>query len=313
MKKIVCCVLAVLCASSMLFAAGGQEAEAAAMTDEGDWRAQYPEITLSEISSENEADRIARVEPFIAYLEKELGVKVKFHVTSDYAGTIEGMKAKKVQLARFGSKSYAEAWIVTHGNVEPLVVGVDNYDSTGYHSVIVVLNDSPYKSVDDLKGKNFGFADPNSTSGFLVPTFFLRKAGKDPDEFFGTTGFSGSHENGVLALKKGTFDAVPTWWNNDSYNNLSRMAGKGMINIDDYRIVWKSPLIPSGPYACLADLPQEMKDDLRQALLDLPKKDPELFKAYTSGGSKGYIAVKHERWQDIIDMRNAELEQRKAK
>ena len=92
-------------------------------------------------------------------------------MVSDYAGQIEALKAKKIQMASLGSDAYAAAFDVTKGNVEPLVVAIDTMGSTGYNSIVIVQKDSPIKSIADLKGKSFAFADPNSTSGFLFPTF----------------------------------------------------------------------------------------------------------------------------------------------
>jgi phosphonate transport system substrate-binding protein len=307
-----------------------------------DWRSEYSPLVISSGTSENEADRIRRYKPFTEYLEKTLNVPIKYYVASDYAGAIEGVKARKVHFARMGSASYAAAYDVTDGGVEPLLVEIDSYDSTGYHSVICVKSDSPYESIQDLKGKSLAFADPNSTSGFLVPTYYLRKMGMDYDKYFGKTGFAGNHEMGVLAVKKGTYDACCTWYSNEVRSNLSRMAGKGMLKFDednpgksDVRIIWKSPLIPNGPWYCRKELPEQMKKDVTDALYELPRianaykilKEKygvspqdlpqaaaahEAWMALTDGELNGYKKVTHGRWADIIEMRRQNLKRRKG-
>ena len=169
----------------------------AVRAEAADWRKTYPTLTLGVITSENEADRVTRYKPVRTYLEKKLGVKVTWRTATDYAGIIEGVRAGKVQIARFGPASYAKCWMITKGAVEPLVGDLDKDGSFGYYSAIVVKADSPYTSVADLKGKKLAFADPNSTSGFQAPKFFLGEEGYAADTFFGATGFSGSHENKI--------------------------------------------------------------------------------------------------------------------
>jgi phosphonate transport system substrate-binding protein len=158
-----------------------------------DWRGTVATLNFGVVSSENEADRIARYKGFVAYVERRLQVPIKMHQATDYAGTIEALKARKLEFARFGAAAYAQAWLITGGKVEPIVVEADNEGSVSYHSVIAVKADSPYQSLDDLKGKSLAFADPNSTSGFVAPSYFLREEGINPDSYFGRTGFAGSH------------------------------------------------------------------------------------------------------------------------
>lgn len=277
-----------------------------------DWRKQYPEITLGVITSENEADRLARYKPVRAYLEATLGVKIRWRTATDYAGIIEGVKAKKIELARFGPASYAKCWIVTKGGVEPLVGDVDQHNAFGYHSVIIVKTDSPYQSIDDLKGKKFAFADPNSTSGHQAPRYFLMEQGYDVDTFFGATAFSGSHENSVMALLNGSFDAVATWWRNDEYSNPKRMEMKGMIEPGKWRIIWKSPKLPSSPWAVPTYLPEGMRRDISDALFNMPTADPEAWQALTMGKMKAYRRVSHEDYEPIVRMIQYNLKQRRS-
>ncbi len=266
------------------------------------WRKKYPTLVVSAITGENEADRVVRYKPLIAYLTKELGVKVEFYVVSDYAGVIEGMKAKKIQFAALGPMSYAQAYKVTGGNVEPSFTSVTLDGESGYHSVVVVKASSPYQTLDDLKGKSFAFADPNSTSGYLFPSFYLKKMGKNPETFFGKTGFSGSHENGVIAIMNGTYDAAATHWANENSGNLARMIKKNMIKAGDVRVIWTSPLIPNSPWTILKDLPEQMKDDVKKAFLEYQVKDPDGFQKLTDGQVLKYIPTTHDRYLDIIEI-----------
>jgi len=275
------------------------------------WQKKFPTLTLGVITSENEADRAERYKPVREYLEKALGVEIKWRSASDYAGVIEALKAGKIEIARFGPASYAKAWIVTNGEVEPLVGDLDNKGDFGYHSVVIVKSESPYKSIDDLKGKKMAFADPNSTSGYLAPSYFLAEAGYEPDTFFGSTSFSGSHENSVMALLNGTFDAAVTWWNSETRSNPNRMEEKGMIKPGQWRVIWKSPRLPSSPWAVRSDLPQDMRDDIRNALLKMKTNSPQAWEALTDGKASDFRLVSHSDYEAIVRMIDANLKKRK--
>lgn len=275
------------------------------------WQKKYSEITLGVITSENEADRIQRYKPVRSYLEKELGVKINWRTATDYAGIIEGVKAKKVQLAYFGPASYSKCWIVTQGKVAPLVGELDSHGDFGYHSVIVVKADSAYHKIEDLKGRKLAFADPNSTSGHQAPRYFLTEAGYNPDTFFGSTAFSGSHENSVMALLNGTFDAAATWWRSEDYSNPKRMEMKGMIPKGQWRIIWKSPLLPPSPWAVPTYLPEEMQSDLQNALLGMKDKDPAAWEGLTMGKASGFRKVTHKDYEPIVRMIKANLKARR--
>jgi phosphonate transport system substrate-binding protein len=267
-----------------------------------DWRSKFPTLNFGVVSSENEADRIARYKTFVTYMERHLRVPCKMHQATDYAGTIEALKARKLEFARFGPASYAQAWLVTDGKVEPIVVETDSDGFVGYHSVVVVKAESPYKSLEDLKGKSLAFADPNSTSGFVAPAFFLREDGVNPETFFGRTGFSGSHENSIIAILNGTYDAAATWWTNEERNNVARMEGKGMIATGQMRVIWTSPKLPGSPWAMHSDLPTSLKAEIHAALGELPTADPQAWQDLTDGKSKGVQEVTQADYEAIIRM-----------
>ncbi len=277
-----------------------------------DWRDKYKTLTLGVITSENEADRVTRYQSVISYFEKTLGTEIKWRTATDYAGIIEGVKAGKIEIARFGPASYAKAYMVTKGQVDPLVGEIDNYGAFGYFAVAIVKKDSPYQSIEDLKGKRFAFADPNSTSGHQAPRYFLGEAGIDADKHFGATAFSGSHENSVMALVNGTFDGVATWWRNDERSNMTRMEEKGMIQPGQWRIVWKSPRLPSSPWAMSTKLPEEMRKDVQKMLLDMPTADPVAWKALTDGKAQKLRAVSHADYEPIVRMIESNLKKRRG-
>jgi phosphonate transport system substrate-binding protein len=213
------------------------------------WKAQYPELVFAVIPAENASGVNERYEPWIEYLSKELGTKVTLRISNDYAAVIEGQKAGNIHIAYYGPASLARAIKVTNGGVEPFVTTINEDGTIGYYSVSYVKSDSSYKTIADLKGKNLGLVDPNSTSGNNVPRFALDKMGLDPDQYFAKVVYTGSHENAVIAVVQGTVDICFNWWNSDSDSNLTRMVNKGMVKKDDVRMIFKSDLIQGSPYA----------------------------------------------------------------
>lgn len=307
MKKMLGIVGCVFFAVVLIMGAGGSYGSSDKAVS---WQKEYPEITLGVITSENESDRILRYKPVRAYLEKTLGTKITWRTATDYAGIIEGVKSKKIELAYFGPASYAKCWIVTKGQVEPLVGEMDPEGTFGYHSVVIVQKDSTYKTIKDLKGVKFAFADPNSTSGHQAPRFFLGEDGYDADKFFGSVTFSGSHENSVMGLLNGTYDAVATWWRNEGYSNPTRMEIKKMIEPGQWRIVWKSPKLPESPWAMPTYLPRQMREDVKSALMKMKDADPAAWTALTTGKSGGFKEVTHEEYAPIVRMIEANLKER---
>jgi phosphonate transport system substrate-binding protein len=187
--------------------------------------------------------------------------------------------------------------------------------STGYYAIMVARADSGITTLADMKGKKLGFADPDSTSGYLVPVTALPKdIGMEVKDYFASTGFGGGHEQLVLEVLKGTFDAGTTWGSGvgdfkDGYTsgNLHKMVEKGILKMDDLVELWKSPLIPNGPLVVRTSLPADAKQKIVDFMTKLPETDPACFSAVQGGEYKGFTPVKPEFYQAIIDARKAKI------
>src|ERR1700722_17546957 len=129
------------------------------------WKAKYPELVLAVVPAENASGVTDRFTPFVAYLSKQLGTKVTLRIANDYAAVIEGQRAGNIHIGYYGPASFARA-LVTGVKSTAFVIDVNSDGTKGYYSVFYVKADSPYKTVEDLKGKNLGLVDPNSTSGY---------------------------------------------------------------------------------------------------------------------------------------------------
>ena len=198
-----------------------------------DWKTKYPELTFAVVPAENASGVTERWTPFVAYLSKELGVKVNLRIANDYAAVIEGQRSGNIQIACYGSASFARARL-TGVKTDAFASDLNADGGTGYYSMFFVKASSPYKSIDELKGKNLGLVDPNSTSGNNVPRFELDKMGiSDADAYFGKVVFTGSHENALLALAQGTVDVAANQWTSDDDSTLAQMLHKAMLKNPD--------------------------------------------------------------------------------
>jgi phosphonate transport system substrate-binding protein len=288
-------------AAALLFAATAAQAQ--------DYKTKYPELTFAVVPAENASGVIDRWTPFVEYLSKQLGVKVTLRVANDYAAVIEGQRAGNIQLAYYGPASFSRAR-VTGVKTDAFAIDVNSDGTKGYYSVFYVLAKSPYKKLEDLKGKNLGLVDPNSTSGNNMPRFKMNQMGVDPDAFFSKVVFTGSHENAVLALAQGTVDICANWWNADDDSNLTRMLGKGMVkNTDgtpmkkeDFRIIVKSDLIINSPYAYLTELPDDLKAAIRKAFFDAAKNDKAMFDKLSDGKNRPWEPITNADYDKTIEL-----------
>ena len=264
-----------------------------------DWRQQVTEIRFGMISVENERDAIARLQGLQSYMTRELRTPFRVFRGSDYAAVVEAMRAGHSELAYLGPASYGLARRVMGERVAPTFRYIDNEGMEGYYSAMIVKADSPIRRLEDMRGKTLGFSDPNSTSGFQVPGWFLRRQGMDPATYFSRTGFTGSHEQGVMAVINGTFDAAVLAYSNERRNTFQRMVEKGMIPEGAVRVIWKSPLIPNSPIVLRMDLPEGFRREVIAALTALPDRDPQAFRDMSSG-ARGMAPAKHEDYLDIV-------------
>jgi phosphonate transport system substrate-binding protein len=284
------------------------------------WAAEVREIRVGLLGGENEADRLVRFGGFRAALEAQFGVPARVYPAGDYAGVMQGFAARQLEVATMGPLPYARIWLDTQGNIEPLVTARDADGTTAYLAVMYVRADSPVTALEQMRGRSLAWADPNSTSGYLVPRSELREAGIDVDRFFSRTGFAGGHEQAVVAVLNRQFDAGVTWASGvgDYAQGFSRgalraMVDKGMLNMADIRIIWRSRPIPNGPTAVRADLPAAFRADMRAFMLALPTTHPDVFQQIERGSAAGYAAVDHSMFEPVVAMARAEAAARRAR
>jgi phosphonate transport system substrate-binding protein len=266
-----------------------------------DWKAKYPELVFATIPSENAAQVTERFKDFGEYLSKEIGVPVKLRVVGDYAAVIEGQRAEQIHIAYYGPAAYARARMIGV-KTTPFAIEVNKGGVKGYHAVFYVKANSPYKSLADLKGKNLGLVDPNSTSGNNVPRLAMHEMKINPEEYFSKVVYTGSHVNAVMALNQGTVDVAANWWNNETDSELIRMSDKGMVKKEDFRIIFKSGQIVNSPIAYLDSMPADLKKRIEQAFLNAAQKDKAAFDKLSDGKNEPFQTVAHEAYLPVVEL-----------
>jgi phosphonate transport system substrate-binding protein len=270
---------------------------------------QPKEINFGFISTEASSNLKSAWQPLLEDLSKATGIKVNAFFASDYAGIIEGMRFNKVQVAWMGNKSAMEAVDRASGEVFAKIVGTDGTE--GYYSLLVVHKDSPIKSVDDMlkngRNLNFGIGDPNSTSGFLVPMYYVFALNKiEPKTHFKTVR-SANHETNLLAVVMKQVDVAT-----NNTENLERFGTRFPDKVADVRVIWKSPLIANDPLVWRKDLPEDVKTRVKNFLTAYgtgaeAEREKEILKKLTTAGFKPSDN------RQLIPIRQLELYREKVK
>ena len=242
-------------------------------------------INFGIIATDSASAQRERWEPFFRDMEKKTGLKITSFYAPDYAGVIEAMRFNKVQVAWFGNKSAMEAVDRANGEVFAQVMYADG--TFGYYGLLITHKDSPYRSLDDvLKGSkniNFGIGDPNSTSGFLVPSFYVfAQNNVDPRTAFKTVR-NASHGANIQAVLAKQVDVAT-----NNTEDVAKLEATKPELYEQLRIIWKSPPIPSDPFVWRQDLDLAVKAKIRDFVLNYARTDPEekavLKNIYNYGG-----------------------------
>ena len=232
------------------------------------------EINFGIISTESTQNLRRQWEPFLEDMSEALDMPVNAFYASDYAGVIEAMRFGQVTVAWFGNASAIQAVDLAGGEVFARQTKTDGTE--GYYAHILVNVDSPFQTLDDLlaacgTGLDFGIGDPNSTSGFLVPTFYVfAQNNVNPNECFENVR-NANHETNLMAVANGQVDAAA---------NNSEQVARSQANAPDaaanIRVIWTSPLIPSDPIVYRRDLSRELRDRIRAFFLAYGRLGPNV-------------------------------------
>lgn len=277
--------------------------------------AKITEFNIGLLGGENAQDRLNSNECLRAYAEEALGVPVKLFAPADYNGVIQGLLGGSLDMAWLGASGYAATYLQNPEAVEPVLVKTNLDGSFSYHSIGFARKDSGITSLADVKGKKFGFGDPNSTSGYLIPSIEIPQAtgaSMEPGKYFGDVVFTGGHEQTIVAVANGDIDAGVTWadglgnWE-DGYNSgaLRKAVDAGLVNMNDMVEIWKSKPIPEGPVVLKKALPAEVKAKMVELVANLHATDKDCAYGVAAGETAGFAPISHDAYLSIIEVRRA--------
>lgn len=274
------------------------------------------EFNIGILGGENAQDRMTSTECFRAKMEEALGVPVKLFTPADYDGVIQGLLGGSLDYAWLGASAYAKIYLTDPEAVEVKLIKQNLDDSTGYYSIGFARKDSGITSMDDAKGKSFAFADPNSTSGYLVPGAELTAKYGKLEEYFSEVKMSGGHEQTIVGVSNGDFDAGVSWadglgnWE-DGYNSgaFRKAADAGLVDMSNLVEIWRSAVIPEGPMVLRKALPADVKDKVTALTADLWETDKECGYALAAGDAKDFIPVEHAMYEGVLAARKLQESQ----
>ena len=265
------------------------------------------EINFGIISTDKSAAIKSLWDPFIEDMNKQTGLKVKPFFSTDYTGIIEAQRFNKIQVAWYGNKSAIEA--VDRANGEVFAQFIDLHGTPGYYSYLIVHKDSPISSVDDMlkNGKNltFGTGDPQSTSGTLVPGYYVfAQRNLDAKDVFKVVR-PASHGVNLLAVLNKQVDVA-----SNNSEELDKLKLKDPAKREEVKIIWTSPLIPRDPLVWRKDLSPETKKKIKDFIIGYGKDDRE--KAVLKGMQQ-IAGFKESSDMQLVPIRELELAKDKRK
>ncbi|MFT4546959.1 MAG: phosphonate transport system substrate-binding protein [Pseudoalteromonas tetraodonis] len=253
-------------------------------------------LTFSAIPDQNKAEIKAGFEKIAKHLSKELGVKVEYSPSSDYGASVESFAQGDIQLAWFGGLTGVQA----RAKVEGAHAIAQGKADPQYYSYFIAHKDSGLERSDkfpDIAGKSFTFGSESSTSGRLMPEFFIREeTDKSPEEFLGAKpAFSGSHDATAEAVESGKVQVGAL-----SYKAYDKLVAAGKIDPEVCKIIWKTPFYADYNWTAHPDLEKTFGDGftekVKKALLELPKDLLAVFPR------EGMIEANDEDFQGIVDV-----------
>ena len=234
--------------------------------------AEVKELNFGIIATEKAGALKQMWEPFLEDMSKAVGVKVNGFYATDYAGIIEAQRFNKVQIAWYGNKSAIDA--VDRAGGEVFVQFIDLDGTPGYYSYLITHRDSGIRSLEQVlkngKDYSFGIGDPQSTSGTLVPTYYVFTMNNlDPKTHFKVIR-SSNHEGNFLAVLNKQVDVATS-----NSEMTQKMKEKSPEKLEQIRILWTSPLIPRDPLVWRKDLPADLKKKIQDFMVGYGKDERE--------------------------------------
>ena len=262
------------------------------LIDGGELPAQQfrPELKISAIPDENPQEMLRVYAPFADYLTKEIGVPVKFTPVVDYAATVEGLAASKLDMVWYGGFTSVQAAYRAKGAKRIIM----RKEDAEFKSHFITRNDTGIRSLKDLKGKTFSFGSVSSTSGHLMPRYFLLQAGIQPERDFSRFSFSKAHDATAAWVEAGRVDAGAL-----NFLVWDKLVETKKVDTSKVVVFWTTPPYVDYVWAVRGGLDPGLVQKISKAFLKLDYQNPEHKKLLDLHRTKGYIPAKDSDWKGI--------------
>ena len=256
--------------------------------------AEAPDVLkISAIPDENPNELLRIYTPFAEYLQRELRMKVQFTPVVDYAATVEGLAAKKLDLVWYGGFTSVQAVRRTNGAARRLVLREDDAE---FKSVFIANPGAGLKALTDLKGKSFAFGSVGSTSGHLMPRYFILKAGLNPEKDFKQVAYSGAHDATALWVESGKVEAGAL-----NFLVWDKLVQTKKVDLGKVNVFYTTPAYVDYVWTVRGDLDQGLQERIAAAFLKLDYGNPEHRKLLDLHRTKKYIKANDADWKGIED------------
>jgi phosphonate transport system substrate-binding protein len=248
-------------------------------------------LRISAIPDESPTELQRKFKPLGEYLSKETGMKVEFTPVTDYAAVVEALATKKIDMAWLGGFTYVQTKIRTNGTANPIIQRTEDEKFT---SVFIVPADSSLKTLSELKGKTIAFGSPSSTSGHLMPRYFLMQAGVNPDKDFKNIAFSGAHDATVAFVASGKADVgalnASVWAKLNEAKNPNALKSK---------VLSTTPTYYDYNWTVRGDLDPTTVKKITEAFLKLDASNPNYKDIMDLQRATKYVPTKSSNYDDI--------------
>jgi phosphonate transport system substrate-binding protein len=265
---------------------------ALALAPAGAARSDVPQtLRVSAIPDENPNELLRIYAPFAEYLSKELGMAVRFTPVVDYAATVEGLAARKLDLVWYGGFTSVQAVRRTNGNARRLVLREEDAE---FKSVFIARRDSGIERLADLKGKTFAFGSVSSTSGHLMPRYFLLQNGVTPERDLKQIAYSGAHDATALWVESGKVDAGAL-----NFLVWDKLVQDKKVDPSKVNVFWTTPPYVDYVWTVRGDLDPGLQDRILAAFLRLDYAEPAHRRLLDLHRTKKYIRANDADWKSI--------------
>ncbi len=248
------------------------------------------ELRVSAIPDENPQEMLRIYTPFADYLTKEVGIPVKFTPVVDYAATVEGLAANRLEMVWYGGLTSVQAAKQAKGARRIIM----RKEDAEFKSHFITRNDTRIKNLGDLKGKTFAFGSVSSTSGHLMPRYFLLKNGINPEKDFSKFSFSGAHDATAAWVEAGQVNAGAL-----NFLVWDKLVETKKVDTSKVSIFWTTPPYVDYVWTVRAGVDKATVEKITKAFLKLDYNKPDNKKLLDLHRTKGYIAAKDEDWKAI--------------